>query len=241
MTALIKSASHTRLVDFESCNFKAYLKHAMRVPDPNPSPAADRGTAIHQMGEDFIRGKIKSIPNELSKFADEFISVRNRDPKTVDLEQEWGFDKDWQPHPWKTAWFRIKADCVVRISSTEAIVIDYKTGKKFGNEVKHGEQCQLYALATFIMYPEIEKVTTELWYLDIDDLTSLTVPRKVALSRYLKMFDQRARRMTEATSFPPNPNIYSCRYCPYGETGHCDKQQVNATATADFWKRKKTK
>ena len=40
------------------------------------------------------------------------------------------------------------------------------------------------------------------------------------MSKYLKMFDEKGRKFTEDTVFKPNPNIHSCKYCPY----HPDKQ-----------------
>ena len=92
-----------------------------------------------------------------------------------------------------------------------------------GNEIKHMEQCQLYQLAAFLRYPELEEVTIELWYLDQDDLTTRTFTRKQGL-RYLKFFHDRGEKMTTETEFAPNPNMYSCRWCPYGPkgTGHCE-------------------
>ena len=43
--------------------------------------------------------------------------------------------------------------------------------------------------------------------------------------RFFKNFDNRGGAITTATEFPPNPNMFSCRWCPYGPrgTGHCDK------------------
>ncbi len=116
----------------------------------------------------------------------------------------------------------MKLDASVMLSPTHAVVIDFKTGKKFGNELKHAEQLQLYALAMVLRNERITKVTAELWYLDVDDITTLTVSREQAL-RYLRVFDRRGQRMTSATSFKANPNEYSCRWCPYGPrgTGHC--------------------
>jgi len=29
-------------------------------------------------------------------------------------------------------------------------------------------------------------------------------------------FNSRGVRMTSATEFPPNPNLYTCQWCPYG-------------------------
>lgn len=222
-TQTIKSWSYSRLIDFESCKFRAWLKYGARIPDPNPSPAADRGTAIHQLAEDFVRGKIKTLPKELGKFADEYKSLREKYlAKQVTLEEEWAFNEQWNPHDWKTGWLRMKLDASVMLSPTHAVVIDFKTGKKFGNELKHAEQLQLYALAMVLRNERITKVTAELWYLDVDDITTLTVSREQAL-RYLRVFDRRGQRMTSTTSFKANPNEYSCRWCPYGPrgTGHC--------------------
>ena len=124
---------------------------------------------------------------------------------------------------WQPAWLRLKLDAIVFISETEAVVIDYKTGKKFGNEIKHGEQLQLYQLVSFLRYPKLEKVTAELWYLDQNDKTSVSFTRDQGL-RFRTRWHQRGSTITSCAQFPPNPNIFSCRYCGYGPwgTGHCE-------------------
>jgi len=222
----ITSASYSRLLDFESCRLKAYFKHVERIPDPRPSIAADRGTDIHNRTELFIRGQ-GEMPKETSKhYKDEALSLKQHfEAGNASLEGEWAFDHDWQPTDWKGGWFRLKADAVVHLTKTHAVVVDYKTGKRFGNEIKHGEQLQLYALAVFIREPLVERITAELWYFDQNELASYNVTRQQGL-RCLKGFDNRARKMTEAKDFKPNPNGYSCRLCPFkpealGGTGHC--------------------
>ena len=42
-----------------------------------------------------------------------------------------------------------KLDAYVKEDDTSARVIDYKTGKRFGNEIGHSQQCLLYAIAAF--------------------------------------------------------------------------------------------
>lgn len=237
----IRSWSFSRLMDYESCPFKAWLKHAARIPDPRPNPFADRGTQIHTLAEHFILGKIKELPIELIKYKDEMLSVRARykvNPASVLQEQEWGFDREWKPTPYKTAWGRVKADLIVFMSDEDAAGVDFKTGKKFGNEIKHAEQLQVYSLSTFLRFPKLQHITTELWYLDVDDLSTVEVTRKRALERYLPVFDGRFRKMTDATTFPTKPNIHSCRYCPYGDTGHCSDRVVDTAASAKFMERK---
>jgi len=126
---------------------------------------------------------------------------------------------------WVPAWLRLKLDALVFPTKHTAIAIDYKTGKKFGNEVKHGEQLQLYQLVAFLRYPELEEVTTELWYLDADDITSQRYTRDQGL-RFLKSWDKRGNAVTTCDKFPPNPNVFSCKWCMYGPweggTGHCE-------------------
>lgn len=221
MSKIIRSTSFSRLMDFEACPYKAKLKIIDKIPEPErPLPpgktehANDRGTRVHNECELYVRGEGK-LPQEARYFEDEFKSMAAKYKKgVVSLEGEWGFDKNWEPIDWKLAWLRLKLDANIHLTNAHAAVVDYKTGKKFGNEIKHGEQLQLYALAVFLRYPQVEHVTAELWYLDANDLTSLDIVRPVGL-RYLKAFDKRFRKMTEATEFKPNPNAHSCRYCPY--------------------------
>lgn len=97
---------------------------------------------------------------------------------------------------------------------TEKFLPTHNTGKRFGNEVKHAIQLQLYALCALIRYPELEQVTCELWYLDQNELASFTMKRS-QMGKYLRMFDEKGRKFTEDTVFKPNPNIHSCKYCPY--------------------------
>lgn len=234
---MLKTWSFSRLMDYESCPRKAYLKHAERVPDPRPSPAADRGTRIHSLAEEYLLGQADDLAPELARFKDEFASLRKREG--LMLEQEWGFNKEWEPCGYRDddVWGRVKADCVVPMDKG-GVVIDFKTGKKFGNEIKHGEQLQVYALSAFVRNPDWKSITCELWYLDVDELTTVTVSRKTAMDRYLKVFDHRLRKMTDATEFPAKPNIVSCKWCPYGDTGHCDQRVVDEKATKNFYAKK---
>lgn len=127
-------------------------------------------------------------------------------------------------YQWHSSWHRCKLDAMVTWSPAEATVIDYKSGRIYGNEIKHGEQMQLYQLNAFLRYPLLETVTTELWYVDHekDNVRRQTFTRAQGL-RFKSGFDKRGRDITTRTSFPSNPNTFSCQWCPYGPwgTGHC--------------------
>lgn len=221
----LSSWSFSSLMDFERCKYYTYLKRVQKIPEPErPLPpgklehANDRGSRIHDSAEQFVRGKAKFNP-ELRAFEPEFKSMAAAFKQgQVALEGEWGMSRGWEPAEWKAAWLRLKLDALVFLSPQEAVAIDYKTGRKFGNEVKHAEQLQLYQLVTFLRYPQLETVHTELWYLDQDDITSMTFRRGQGL-RFKTKWDQRGNTMTSAVDFPPNPNMFTCKYCMYGPKG----------------------
>lgn len=226
---MVSSWSHSKLVDFEKCKHLFWLKHDRRIPEPErelkpgqTEHANDRGTRVHEDCEAFVRGDQDDLCIEADKHFGMRIMLLREMHKDglVSVEGEWGYNREWEPDDWKTAWLRMKLDAIVHHSDTHATVIDYKTGKKWGNEVKHGEQLQLYQLATFLRYPKLESVTAELWYLDQNEVTSLTFTRTQGL-RFRANFDRRGNAATMCEVFPPNPNKYSCQWCPYKGTEHC--------------------
>lgn len=227
----INSWSYSKLGDFEKCKFLAWLKHDQRIPEPErPLPpgktehANDRGTRVHTDCELYINGTNDELGIEASKhFGPEIDLLRVlHEDGLVSLEGEWGMDREWCPTDWKTAWLRLKLDAMVMHDERTATVIDFKTGRKFGNEIKHGEQLALYQLVTFLRYPQLETVYAELWYLDTGDLTSVPYTRARGL-QFKSNFDRRGHKLTTCSDFPPNPNIHSCKWCQYGpwNSGHC--------------------
>jgi hypothetical protein len=222
---MIPNWSFSKLSTFEQCKHRAYLLYDQKIPEPQrPLPpgktehANDRGSRIHDAAEHFVDGTGPFI-REMSAFLPEFEKLRKLYAAgMVSLEGEWGMNKQWEPDEWKKAWLRLKLDALVFLSETEAVAIDYKTGRKFGNEVKHSEQLQLYQLNTFLRYPKLEIVHTELWYLDQDEITTMTYLRHQGL-RFKQKWDMRGTALTTCTDFPANPNVFSCKWCMYGAKG----------------------
>ena len=216
--------SFSALKVFEECPYRTYISRVKRVAEPS-SPAADRGSAIHQEAEDYVSGKLGEMPDSLKKFDDDFEQLRSlyADAK-VELEGEWGFDLDWQPVGWMepSTWARIKLDALVNEDEQSCRVIDYKTGKKFGNEITHGQQCLLYAIGTFFRYPHIEFAQTELWYLDKGEKTIKQFTRAEAMA-FAPGFYTRAIAMTTCTDYEPNPSKNNCKWCSYkkGDPPEC--------------------
>lgn len=228
----VPSWSFSKLKDFDKCKKMFWLKHDQRIPEPErPLPpgktehANDRGTRIHEECELYINGTHDDLGPEAAKhFGDHLALVRAMyQDGMVSVEGEWAHDKGWDIVPWKDGWLRLKLDIMIMLSPTHAEVIDLKTGRKFGNEVSHAEQLQLYQLVTFLRYPKLEKVTASLWYLDQPEganMTSFTYTRAQGL-RFKEGFHKRAMKATTCTEFPANPNRWSCQYCSYKGTEHC--------------------
>jgi hypothetical protein len=215
--------SYSALKVFEECPYRTYISKVKKIPEPS-SPAADRGTLIHEEAEHYVDGT-GEFTKSLQKFKNDFEELRvlYEDAK-VELEGEWGFTKDWSPTGWMApdVWARIKLDALVHQDETSARVIDYKTGKKFGNEIGHAQQCLLYAIATFFRYSDLQFVQTELWYIDHGEKTIKHFTREEAM-QFAPGWHKRAVRMTTCEDFSPTPSKDACRWCSYrkGEFPEC--------------------
>lgn len=116
---------------------------------------------------------------------------------------------------WTPPWLRMKLDAIVFHDETTATLIDYKTGRKFGNEIKHAEQVQMYQLGAFMRFPKLQTVYSELWYLDQDEVSSQKFNRVGGL-RFRDKFTKRGDLLVNCDDFPANPNKFSCKWCQYG-------------------------
>ena len=212
--------SFSAIQTYEQCPYRTFLQKVKKIKEPS-SPAADRGSQIHQIAEDYVNGTIESdtIPKELEKFETEFSVLREAYQNgKVFLEEDWGFNHDWDSGDWKMSdlWLLAKIDVGINASSTSMTIIDHKTGRKFGNELKHNSQLMLYAICCFMRYPRLEHVTAKLWYLDKGETTEQQYTRDQAM-QFLPRWNARGLALTNAVNFPPTPSKSACRWCSYGK------------------------
>jgi hypothetical protein len=219
-TPPLKTWSFSALQVYEQCPYRSYLQRVKKIAQPS-SPAADRGSQIHDLAEQYVNGEYleDKCPKELLKFETEFRVLRDGYPNgKIILEQDWGYNRDWEQTGWMApdVWLRSKLDVFIQESVTSAIVIDHKTGRKFGNELKHNSQLMLYAISAFVRFPKLQHVTAKLWYLDKGESTTQQYTREQAMLFFPK-WNARALAMTNAINFPPTPNKVSCKWCSYGK------------------------
>jgi hypothetical protein len=223
----VTSWSFSRYSDYRSCPLKFKLKHLDKMKEP-PSPAMQRGSDIHQLAEDFVKGLIHKLPPELAKFAEEFKAAKKvykKTPEQMVVEDNWAFTADWgitEWHDWVNCWVRIKLDCAEQVAEGVMVVTDYKTGKfRDDKNVEYMEQLELYALSTFLQFPHLKEVRPRLMYLDVGvvypaaDKPVVYTPKDIPQLK--KRWAARVKPMFNDTTFAPKPNQF-CSWCWFGQS-----------------------
>lgn len=227
----MKSWSFSRYETWAKCPWRAKLQYVDRIalpPDPEGEVRRLRGTRLHEAGQAWVRGELEDLDPDLKHFAGEFQALRDLYGKgAVEIEDEWAWAHRFsKPCSWKEAWVRIKLDFHVKLDPTTTLTVDLKTGKKSGNEIKHTEQGEIYAVASYLRSGgTLKEAQVEFWYADQNDSmrTTYTQERIVdAIDRWSDI----GELMTSGI-YRAKPNIYVCKYCPFrlkeeGGTGDCE-------------------
>jgi CRISPR/Cas system-associated exonuclease Cas4 (RecB family) len=217
--------SFSRWNEYETCPAKFKYKNVLKMKEPS-NPAMERGTAIHKLAEDYVKGVLKRLPVELKLFKDEFATLKKEKVKYV--EENWTFKKDWTPttwNDWLNAWLRAKLDVMV-VHDTIGTPIDHKTGRY--QERKNAEyelQLELYGLVVLKRMPELTEVRPQLWYLDEgkiypeDEPIVYTREDEVRLD---KLWRGRIKKMMSDSTYKPKPGS-ACTYCHFSKSrgGQC--------------------
>lgn len=224
---LVTSWSFSRWETYEQCPLRFKLKNIDKQREPS-SPVLDRGTDIHKLAEDYVlSAKPLALPEYVDKarggnvispyqhFEKELKHLR--DNKAY-VEQDWGFRNDWSwngRNDWfgSDVWFRAKADACVVYDDDTALLVDWKTGKKYE---KNELQVQLFSLSALMRFPNVNEVDTRLWYVDApdgDNEIDATYYRK-DVPALQKDWGKRIKPMFADQKFPPKPNA-KCRFCHF--------------------------
>jgi CRISPR/Cas system-associated exonuclease Cas4 (RecB family) len=209
--------SYSALTTYETCALKDKFRRDKAPRPPNKYMA--RGIEVHQLGEDYLNGKLKSVPIEYKYFAKPLIELRKAGAQA---ELELAFTRQWEPTEWfgERTWFRCKLDvqrCLLGSARKETTlrVIDFKTGRP----KEYPEQERINVMAALLGTSEAVAATMEFWYLD----HGVTLPkkpklyvRKNMLEGTKKEFTIRAARMEAEKKFLPKKGAH-CSYCDYSK------------------------
>lgn len=234
-SGLLPTWSASGLKTYEQCPHRLHKSKIEKIK-VEQHPAAARGTAIHDLAERFVDGTWGSMDDEVArfipewdqkifpKFSDSFEMLQEEYTNgKVELEGDWGFDKDWEIAAWMApnVWARMKLDALHWQSDTSASVIDYKTGRKFGNEMAHATQGMIYAVGTFMRFPALEFIEVSFWYLDHAATTVQRYSRAQAM-QFLPRITDRATIMTTDTQLEPKPSPNNCKWCDFAKNETCE-------------------
>jgi hypothetical protein len=191
---------------------------ALTIPEGKIEHPMTRGSRIHNAAEFYITKDIELI-SELERFREQFEALRVlRDCPDIymSVEGDWAYTSDWEVTGWRSsdAWLRMKADMLL-IKDNEGIMIDYKSGRRHGNEISHMTQAQLYQLCTFLRFPELERLEVEFWYTDVGEITRASYTRDFGM-QFIPLMKHKGLCITEEMNFNPKPSSFACKYCPYG-------------------------
>lgn len=218
--------SFSRLNDYRKCPKQAFYKHIKKIAEKTTSPALIRGSAIHEMCQTFAQKTAKTkCPAELATFEAEF-RVLQKHRATLACEQQVAFDKNWNKVDWfdKAAWCRQIIDAwymPIVGKKQRLVIIDYKTGKLNDD---HLEQLSLYALSGLLLFPGVDEVEVQLWYLDQGvqrpDVPKIYTAKDVPELK--KLWEKNVASLLKDRAFKEKPGK-ACTWCAFskGKGGPC--------------------
>lgn len=216
---VIQAWSISRLNEYESCPKKSYFKVIEKLKEPS-SEAMERGSKIHKDGEDFLKGITEEVPESYKLLAQELAEAKMLGAKS---EVEATFTKDWKPCGWfdAEAYLRIKIDMLV-VQDGVIRLVDYKSGKNKGGDT-YKDQLELYALAAMLIFPDIENISAELWFVDTGEIIGTSAYKPSQLEELKAKWEKRIIPMMNDTIFAPRPSGL-CKWCWFSKekTGKCE-------------------
>ena len=220
----IKNVSFSGLQVFESCPYHLYLDKVGLIPG-STNAAASRGSAIHDMLENYVNGTLDEteINWSLMKsnvYHQNLINTFRKDYEVglVIPELKYAITKNLNPCKWdsKIMWHRGAIDVVLFKDSNkkQAVLFDYKTGSN-NKTVVHKSQLMLYALMMFILYPQLEDISASPIYLDHKQDPFYSTFKRSDFDLFWPRWHARLSAVTEANVFPARPNKFNCKWCPH--------------------------
>jgi len=222
--------SYSRWSVANKCMARYMFQCLLKLPQP-PSKPMERGSKIHKQGEHYLDGTTKNVPASYRLFSDELKAIKKL---KADPEGTFAFTKTWgttSPTDWARCWLRIKIDAFVDsrvdgITTGDATIIDFKTGRPYKDTV---DQSELYAVGAFQSFPELETIDAEFWYLDSGEVVDYHYARS-EFKKLKRKWATRGRALLAARQFPCTTNAYDCKYCPFrsdvklgvGKPGPCN-------------------
>jgi len=215
---LVKRWSYSRYSMYAKCPAQFHWHYILKMPRGS-SYALERGLDIHAKAENFVNGKITSLPKELVKFTPEFRALKREFKKKYGYcEPDISTNDDGTPSTRDdTNYFIGFADFFHNPPKNILTVIDYKTGKQYPEHKSQG-----HAYSTFLLQqnPEQKAIDVEFWYLDSGDVTEFHFTQE-NLSDMLALWERRINKMYADKKYLKTPHKF-CNWCAKKKAGKCN-------------------
>lgn len=208
--------SYSALKTFETCPRKYQAEKVTKEVAYTDTDATLFGKEVHKVAEDFLSGRISSIPPKFS-FIEPYLSRLQAFPGEKLCELELGVKKEdgrlvacgfRDPQ----VWFRGIADLVI-LDGDRAWLLDYKTGKS----AKYADtrQLALMAAALFLKYPELKKIKASLLFVVSKDFIKENFHAEYGLSIFSELNGLLTHLETAYTTdtWNPRPNGLCRKFC----------------------------
>lgn len=215
--------SWSQLQMYRACPYCAWLKYHEHSPEPPPDPKKNdkarlRGIAMHDSSEHHINDGTP-LCKELAPLEDlysDLLAARDKGVIQVTAERREYFDRNWRPCTRDNYWLVVIKD--ISVTGATSLTIDLKSGSKWGNEIKHFGQMQLYGITDWINDPGYGEYNTELWYADQKNITPHSFTGE-QLERARAVLDIEVNHMMSDEIHAPRVNKFFHKYSPYGAAG----------------------
>lgn len=220
--------SYSAWLTMRKCAFKYYWQFIRGVQEPprTDNRALERGIELHKMQEGYLKGEVTKLPKAFKHFETHYRQLRALHPV---VEQFWGVDKNWKPVKWNS-WVVLKMDAAVtpcKAIGNRLFMQDLKSGREYDD---HEHQGALYAGIGYAMFPKVEGVDVEFWYIDAGYPTSYEFTRKQLKMEVEFWKDEGTALLTphKESFYKPNPSDSVCKWCHLRKDkgGNCDAYKV---------------
>lgn len=208
--------SYSRLSCWEQCPKKYWYQYVEKLPvAPRESPAADRGSDIHDKAERYLKGELSMYPPELQKVSAHAMLLKQKEAKA---EVHYGTKVDWSPCDYdaKDAYFRgiIDIEYIEHWESGPVVCLeDWKTGQIYAT---HADQLKQYVALAASHHPEAHSFRSRPVYIDQGVIAApvVTMPDRVKPIRMI--LDGKIKNAEEDTIFPVRSGQH-CKWCDYSQ------------------------
>jgi len=200
--------SYSSLSTYQQCPQKWKFSYIDDLPWA-ASAAMTRGTRMHKMAEEYVKGEINFCPPEIKKIGPtlEMFKTRKAKPEVI-----WLLNESWEPvKDHKDAWIKTIVD--IHYKEGDVLYVkDYKSGQMYDS---HRDQLELYGLVGLQMYPDIKRVETSALYMDTGYEGMEGSMIRAMLPKVIKKWHDQAVIMMKDETFEPRPG--NCKWCDYAK------------------------